>query len=80
MKDTLNLLKTGDKCLIKEIDTNLEIRNRLLDIGFTPGTKVECMYISPFNDPIAYKAKDTIIALRKKDSKYVEVELLNENL
>lgn len=80
MKDTLNLLKIGDKCLIKEIDTNLEIRNRLLDIGFTPGTKVECMYISPFNDPIAYKAKDTIIALRKKDSKYVEVELLNENL
>ena len=78
----LNEILFGKAALLagKGVESSIFVRNKLLDIGFTPGTKVECMYISPFNDPIAYKAKDTIIALRKKDSKYVEVELLNENL
>ena len=30
------------------------IRRKLEDMGFVPGSQVECVYCSPFGDPVAY--------------------------
>lgn len=61
----LNYLESGEICSISD---NLEIKRRLLDIGFTKGSKIMPILISPFNGPIAYKIKNTTIALRKNDA------------
>ena len=44
-------LKKGDGLVIKELKTGEKLRQRLLDIGFVPGTKVKCVCISPFGSP-----------------------------
>lgn len=71
---SLNLLKIGEVGTIFKIDDNLEIKGRLLDMGFQTGSKIECFLNSPFDGPVAYKIKNTIIALRKNDAKKIEVE------
>lgn len=70
MKNIKNLtsLNIGETAKIKEIRAIGSIRRRLLDIGFTPGALVECVLKSPQADPVAYKIRGSIIALRNEDS------------
>ena len=72
---TLNNLKIGDSCIIKKIKDTSKIKRRLLDIGLIPGTKVECVLSNPSNDSLAYLIRGTTIAIRKNDSKEIEVVL-----
>jgi len=71
----LNQLKIGQSGILNKIEDDLEIKKRLLDIGFTKGSKIECMMRASFRGPIAYKIKNTVIALREIDSKKISVEV-----
>lgn len=70
---TLNNLSVGESCIIKRIKDSSKIKRRLLDIGLIPGTKVECVLSNPSNDSYAYLIRGTTIAIRKIDSKEIEV-------
>ena len=48
-------------------------RRRLLDLGFTPGTRVELSLENPFGDPRAFHLRGTVIALRKDQGDQVWV-------
>ena len=48
-------------------------RNRLLDLGLVPSTLVETIRKSPAGDPIAYKIRGAVIALRSEESCQVTV-------
>lgn len=39
-------------------------RRRLLDLGILPGTEIEVDLLSPMRDPVAYRVRNTSIALR----------------
>ena len=47
------------------------LRERLQDLGFIEFSPVTCLFSSAFGDPRAYRIKDTIIALRKKDAQNI---------
>jgi ferrous iron transport protein A len=49
------------------------IRNRLLDLGLVPSTLVEAVRKSPAGDPVAYKIRGAIIALRSEESRQITV-------
>lgn len=51
-------------------------RRRLLDLGILPGTKIEIDLKSPLSDPVAYRVRNTSIALRKTLSDLI---LINKN-
>ena len=76
MKTTLDKLKIGNSAKIIKVNNNGSIRRRLLDIGLIPGSIVTSYLESPFKDPIAYKIKNAIIAIRKNDSKKIEVDTI----
>lgn len=44
------------------------MRRRLQDLGIVEGTTIECLQKSPSGDPVAYKIRGTIIALRSEDA------------
>jgi DtxR family Mn-dependent transcriptional regulator len=48
-------------------------RRRLLDLGFVPGTRVEAELRSPRGDPIAYRVRGTLIALRSDQADHVRI-------
>ena len=68
---SLKNLKKGDSFVIKEIKTDGNLRQRLLDIGFVPKTRIKCVRISPFGDPKAFFVRGTVIALRNSDSEKI---------
>lgn len=51
-------------------------RRRLLDLGILPGTQVEVDLESPMRDPVAYKVRNTSIALRNS---LADLILINKN-
>ena len=48
-------------------------RRRLFDLGFVPGTLIEVEMISPSGDPIAYRVRGTVIALRREQAKHIRI-------
>ncbi|MFO8035466.1 MAG: metal-dependent transcriptional regulator [Anaerolineales bacterium] len=48
-------------------------RRRLLDLGILPGTEVSVEMVSPSGDPIAYRIRDSVIALRSSQTKHIRV-------
>lgn len=73
---TLKDLNINDYGIVKEVNSNSNIKRRLLDIGLTPGTKVECILENPGKNLKAYMIRGTLIALRNDDSKDIVVDVI----
>ena len=58
---------------IKNINTNEITKRRLYDVGLIKDAKIKLLYKSPSNKIKAYLIKDSIIAIRNKDAKNIEV-------
>ncbi len=57
-------------------DVVSEERRRLLDLGFIPGALIEVENRSPSGNPVAYRIKGAVIALRTQqtDQIYITTE------
>ncbi len=69
----LHNLPPGSSAYISRLNAHDSIRRRLLDMGFTQGTKVACLYASPAGDPKAYAVFGTVIALRSEEASQIEI-------
>jgi DtxR family transcriptional regulator, Mn-dependent transcriptional regulator len=49
-------------------------RRRLLDLGVVPGTVIEPELVSASGDPVAYRIRGAVIALRRHQAEWIEVE------
>ena len=48
-------------------------RRRMLDLGIVPGTVILAEMISPSGDPVAYRIRGALIALRREQSELVRI-------
>ena len=60
--------------IVNDLNCNGNIRRRLLDLGLVRGTKITPVFKSPSGDPTAYEIRKTLIALRKEDSKLINLK------
>lgn len=60
----LNMLPIGQKANVKELACDGSTRRRMLDLGVINGTEIESLYKSPSGNPIAYRIRGAVIALR----------------
>lgn len=70
---TLNLLAPGKPGIITGLRHLPDMNRRLRDIGFIEGTRVECLYRSPWGSPIAYLVRGAVIAVRTSDSDRIDI-------
>jgi ferrous iron transport protein A len=70
---TLKEAKTGMTVKIRNIGST-DLKERLMTMGLTPGTKVTILRSAPLGDPIAIGVRSYNLALRKMDAQYIEVE------
>lgn len=70
-KTSLAALQEGERACVTELLAQAGMRRRLLDLGLTPGTHVECELKSPSGDPAAYRIRGALIALRRRDAALV---------
>lgn len=75
---TLSQLQPGEKGRVLAIAHSVRglPRRRLLDLGFTPGARVECALKSTFGkgDPSAYRIRGTVVALRREQTEQIFIE------
>ena len=70
-------LKRGESGIIKRLVCDKKLKQRLLTMGFTQGTKVKLEKKAPLGDPIDFVVKDYHISLRKNEAMCVEIEAVN---
>lgn len=70
---TLKDGKTGMTLKIKQIEDG-GLKERLMTMGLTPGTKVKVLRAAPLGDPIAIGVRSYNLALRRADAEKVTVE------
>lgn len=71
---TLDELPLNQKGIIIELNCNLSIKKRLLDLGLIPGTYITPVLKSPFGEPTAFEFRNTIISIRNNDTSLIKVK------
>lgn len=69
--DTLNNLNLEEEAYIIENNIKRHNKQNITNLGITKGSKIRCLYKSPFNDPVAYQIKNIILAIREEDAKEI---------
>jgi len=77
---TLADTETGESARVIGIAAHCQgpKRRRLLDLGVVPGTEIVAEFESAGGDPTAYRIRGALIALRKEQASWIEVEPLGE--
>jgi ferrous iron transport protein A len=75
MSVPLSRLQYGASATVSRLLVDGSIRQRLCDLGFTPGASIERMLDSPAGDPICFRIRGTMVALRATDAARVIVEI-----
>ena len=74
MKQKLNTLSPGQSGILTRIDDGgRNLSGRLRDLGFTPGSRITLTGKSPLGDPLAFRIRGAVIALRRVDAALLEV-------
>ena len=77
---TLADLKPGESARVIGISARCQgpRRRRLLDLGVVPGTEIVAELESAGGDPMAYRIRGALIALREEQASWVEVERIRD--
>ncbi|MFZ1754185.1 MAG: FeoA domain-containing protein [Caldilineaceae bacterium] len=78
----LNSLQLGEEAKVVAVSRACRgpERRRLMDLGILPGAKIEVAMPSPMNDPVAYRVRDTLIALRRDQAQMILIERTPETI
>lgn len=75
MPNTLNQLTEGNHAVITRLTGQGAVRRRMMDMGITPGTKIEMIKASPLGDPVEYLVRGYHLSLRRAEAQMIEIEL-----
>ena len=77
---TLADLGVGESARVIRISARCQgpQRRRLLDLGVVPGTEIVAELESAGGDPMAYRIRGALIALREEQASWVEVERIRD--
>ena len=71
----LSEVKPGQECRVVDVLVDGALGQRLLDMGFVPGTKIQVVRNAPLADPVEIRVKGYLLSLRRDEAKVVEVTL-----
>jgi ferrous iron transport protein A len=69
----LNRLPIGCAAKVTHLAAGGALRRRMLDLGIVEGTVVEPLFRSPSGNPVAYRIRGAVIALRADASRSILV-------
>lgn len=73
MEISLDTLCLGQKGIVISIDTHKTLCRRMEEFGLVPGTQVYCRYRTPGGSVTALEFRGTVLALRTRDMKHIQV-------
>lgn len=79
LKHTLADLVPGHSGIVKAVHSEGLERRRLMDLGIVPGTAITAEMQSPLGDPVAYRVRGALIALRREQAALIEIDPAGDN-
>jgi ferrous iron transport protein A len=61
---TLLDLRKGEEAILDRIDLPEDVRQRLMELGFLPGSRIAASFRAPGGDPRVFRVDGTEVALR----------------
>lgn len=71
----LSDLLVGQTATIRAIDLSSPAGNRLLDLGFVPGTEITALGRAPMGDPATFMVRGYRIGLRAAEARLIGIEM-----
>jgi Fe2+ transport system protein FeoA len=71
---TLEELKPGKSGKIVHITGDARSRRRIVDMGVTPGTRIEVERVAPLGDPIEVRIRGYRLLVRKSEASHITIE------
>lgn len=73
--EALSVLRPGEHATVSTISPRCHgpARWRLMDLGILPGTKIAAELSGPAGDPVAYRVRETLIALRRDQAQMIRI-------
>ena len=72
--ENLGFVVGGNVTVVSEIDGNLIVKRRIMDMGITKGVDVFVRKVAPLGDPVEVTVRGYELSLRKADAEMIEVE------
>ena len=72
---TLDQLPLGETATVVNLTCQGIARRRMMDLGLLPGVRVTAELQSPLGDPVAYRIRDAVIALRRVQARQISIDL-----
>ncbi|SDW02899.1 DtxR family transcriptional regulator, Mn-dependent transcriptional regulator/ferrous iron transport protein A [Marininema mesophilum] len=69
--------RVGTKGRIKNVQLKESYRNRVMDLGLTPGTEIEVVRKALLGDPIVIRFRGYQMGFRRSDVKGIQIETGN---
>jgi ferrous iron transport protein A len=79
MKTTLSVLPLGSQAIIEEFTGDESVRERLVDLGFVRGARVESRLRSPLGGATIYRVDNTTVVLRDEEAACVTISPLAQS-
>ncbi len=70
---TLADITPGSTGMVTAVHSEGPERRRMMDLGIVPGTVIRAEMRSPMGDPVAYRVRGALIALRREQARLIEV-------
>lgn len=71
---TLDQLEPGQSATVEAIDDRSSVRRRLLELGLVSGTAIAREGAAPLGDPLTYRCRGAVLALRRSDAAAVRIQ------
>ena len=74
MRKALNRLRIGESAYVAQVKAEEPLCTRLLELGFTPGTKVTLRRMAPLGDPLEVSLRGYQLTLNRWDAAAILVQ------
>ena len=68
---TLDQLQKGEIAVVARLTSAGLNRRRMMDLGILPGARIEIEMESPLGDPVAYRVRGAVVALRREQAREI---------
>lgn len=71
----LSLLVVGERGIIRDLDGDPDLVQRLLELGLTDGEEVELIRFAPLGDPLEVRVRGYHLSLRREEARAILLEV-----
>ena len=71
---TLRETKTGQTVTVVNLNGDVAVKRRIMDMGITKGVEIYVRKVAPLGDPVEITVRGYELSVRKADAEMVEVK------